>query len=156
MSRSPHEFVAGENPTAAYLNGLAKGWLDASTNTSDQTGITGSNVDITGTPVTVTIPAGSTRKIRLTGRAHVTATGTCDWTGTIVTDTGSILGRWGRESAQATGVVTMHEASCLTTAAPGDHTWQMRITLSSGTSVAVAGGSPAGATLLVEDLGASS
>ena len=151
--RTAKVWTALEAATAANLNKSPGGWIGYAKNTVDQTGITGTDQALSS--VTCTPTVGTSRLIKVSGTAVVTATGTCTYYITIMQDAVSI-GRIARVQAVATGDVQFHSGfSYVVAPSAGAHIYSLSITLSSGTSLTVDGTGGTAARILVEDLGST-
>lgn len=152
FSKTGHEFAALEEPTAANFNSAGFGWLGHGYNTSDQTSITGSNVDVS--ELTATCTVGTNRLIEVKMHAHITSVSTATYYLTFLQD-GASIGRSARETALATGAVVYHSGFAIVRApSAGSHIYTVQVTVTTG-SLSISGTGGTNAHLLVTDLGST-
>lgn len=160
-TRTPWQPTTGDVMTETRLRTHPQGWLGYVEVTANQTVSTGTETDLTGLTLTLTLPAN--RTIRITGHC-LTNRSVADGTTVVRIKEGSTeLGRVTQHSPSAAGEFDLSEGSAVsgfgnfTTPSAGSHTYKLTIQRVTGTGNAVltaAAGSPA--FLLVEDLGSSS
>lgn len=149
-TRTAKEFVALETITAANLNRAAGGWLGYAANSSDQTSISTTNVDVNNVTVTVTVGTGRLLLVLVT--ATVTAlANSSSYNGTIVEDS-TTIGRWARTNGTAVNDIMQCSGFAITTPSAGTHTYKAVVSATAG-SIEVSGTAPAQAKIVVIDLG---
>ena len=125
---------------------VAWGTLDYAEVTANQGPIT-TEVDLTGLTVTVTV--GTSRRIQVTGSAHVTNAADASSTGLIYEDAVNV-GRWHRNNRFS--AIVKSEGSVVLTPTAGSHTYKLTM-LSTGTGATLGAGAALPAFILVQDIG---
>jgi hypothetical protein len=150
--RTPWDPVTGDVMTEARLDTLPRGWLGYVEVTSGQTVSTGTETDLTGLSVTVTV--GTNRRIRVTAHGLFNRTVADGVSVARIKEGSTELGRFSQHSPSAATEFDLGEGSAILTPSAGSHTYKCTLQRVTGTGNAVmsaAAGSPA--WLLVEDLG---
>lgn len=150
--RTPWDATTGDVITATRLDGLPRGWLGRARVTAAQAIATGTETDLTGLALTVTVPAD--RCIRLSAAGLITRT---------VADGASIgrfkegateLGRWAQSAPSAVAESDQAAGFVVLTPTAGAHTYKLTLQRFSGTgSVSLSAGATNPAEFVIEDLG---
>lgn len=143
-------FVMAEDitPTPAPANTAPSSTLGYAEATANQGSIVGSDVDITGLTVTVTVPAG--RRLRISGKSYWTSTVTTDEVISFIKEGGAALQEM---RLGAIGSAQAHSLEVVVAPSAGTHTYKLaaRRLFGSGTLTSnAAAGYPA--YILVEDI----
>lgn len=148
--RTAYAPVAGTAITAANHAKFPGGWIGYAEITANQTGIS-AQTDITS--LTVTVTAGTTRRILAEGYCRITQQTSSGVGEVYVVEDGSNVNRSSlTRSAADNG---MHHPRAVRTPSAGSHTYKLAASVGSGTIDIIASASQP-AFILVQDLGPSS
>lgn len=144
--------AVGDVLTKANFDKLPGGWIGYVEVTANQTGITTAAVALTG--VTVTVTAGTTRRLKITGHAEFAETvATVAVVDLLIYEDGVQVGRGklGDPAAQSESA----DAVAIRTPSAGAHTYALFAITNAGT-VSMVAAATAPAFILVEDIGPAS
>ena len=140
--------VSGEVLTAANVNKMPGGWIGYAEATTNQGAIT-TAVDLTS--LTVTVTAGTSRRLRISGRVLISSSVDGDIASLAAMEGATTLNTsQSRMSASATMVVI----EAVVTPTAGSHTYKLQAARAAGTgSLSTLASATAAAFIAVEDLG---
>jgi hypothetical protein len=145
--RTAYDAVAGTILTATNLDRYPGGWIGYVEITANQTGISG-QVDITS--LTVTVTAGTTRRLLAEGYVRVTQQTTAAIDEVILLENGVAVNKTSlTRSASDTG---MHQPRAVRTPSSGSNTYKLAGSVASGTIDIIATSAQPG-FILVQDIG---
>ena len=154
-TRTPWNPVTGDTITEARLDTLPRGWLGYAEVTANQTVSVGTETDLTGLTVTVSVDAN--RRLKITAHGLFNRSVADGVSVARIKEGSTELGRFSQHSPSAASEFDLAEGSASITPASGSHTYKLTVQRVTGTGNVVltaAAGSPA--FILVEDLGAAS
>lgn len=154
-TRTPWDPETGDLITEARLESFAQGWLGYIEVTSNQTVSTGTETDLTGLTLTITLT--ELRKLKITAHGLFNRSVADGVSVARIKEGSTELGRFSQHSPSSAGEFDLAEGSAIIAPSVGDHTYKctvQRVTGSGNVVLTAAAGSPA--WLLIEDLGAAS
>jgi hypothetical protein len=150
--RTPWDPTTGDVITATRLDGLPRGWLGYAEVSANQTVSTGTETDLTGLSLTVTV--GTSRRIRVKGQGILTRTVADGLTLGRIKEGAVELARWAQHAPSAATEYDAASGEAVLTPTAGAHTYKLTLHRFSGTGSAVLNAAAGAlAFILVEDLG---
>lgn len=144
--------VDGDILTAANFDKLPGGWIGYVEATANQTTIT-TEADLTSLSVTVT--AGTTRRLRLTGKVNFTSTVANDGAKLRIKESSTVLNAADNATPTGAGGVFIF-ASAVITPSAGSHTYKLTLARTGTGTLTMNASATEAAYLLIEDIGPAS
>lgn len=154
--------AVGEVFNAADAKSIPGGWIGYAEVTANQTISTGTETDLTGLTVTVTVAAN--RKIRIRGQGIISRSVADGVSVGRIKEGSTELGRWAQHAPSATtefdaasGDAVSSPAGVFVTPSAGSHTYKLTLQRFSGTgNVVLNAAAGSQAFIMVEDVGPAS
>lgn len=154
-TRTPWDPVTGQVMTEARLDTLARGWLGYAEVTANQTIAVGTETDLTGLTLTLTLDAN--RKIKITGHGLFNRSVADGISIARIKEGATELARFSQHSPSAATEFDQAEGAAVIAPAAGAHTYKLTLQRFSGTGNAVLNAAVGSAAfILVEDIGSAS